>query len=142
MNHDVPSYKLLDHTADLGIEVTGDTVTHLYENAGKALMHLMISGKPAGNTGTRKISLRGQDHPDLMVRWLGELLYLFEGDHLIPTTTVIHKLTPDHLEASVETVPFDPGSVEINYEIKAVTYHQIDVSRKAGRWVARIIFDI
>ena len=142
MERTIPPYKLLDHTADLAIEVYGDTPEQLYENAGKALMHLMLSGKPVGNAGTMTISVTGQDYADLMVRWLGELLYLFEGDHLIPMTVTIQKLKPTYLEAGVETVPFDPDRVEIIYEIKAVTYHQIDVSRKAGRWVARVIFDI
>ena len=142
MEHTVPTYKLLDHTADLCIEVVGGTLKHLYENAGNALMHLMLSGKPLGNAGTVDISVTGQDYADLMVRWLGELLYLFEGDRRIPARIMINKLSPKHLEARVETVPFDPDRVEVNYEIKAVTYHQIDVSQKAGRWVARVIFDI
>ena len=142
MEHTVPPYKLLDHTADIAIEVVGDTPEHLYENAVKALMHLMLSGKPGGIAKTMTISVTGQDYADLMVRWLGECLYLFEGDRLIPTTIVITKLSPRHLEARVETVPFDPDRVEVNYEIKAVTYHQIDVSRKADRWVARVVFDI
>ncbi|MBW1801709.1 MAG: archease [Deltaproteobacteria bacterium] len=142
MERTIPPYTLLDHTADLAIEVTGDTPEHLYENAGKALMHLMLSGTPGGDAGTRTISVRGQDYADLMVRWLGELLYLFEGDHLIPTALAINSLRPSYLEARVETVTFDARRFEVHYEIKAVTYHKIDVFQKAGRWVARVIFDI
>jgi SHS2 domain-containing protein len=89
-----------------------------------------------------KISVSGGDLADLMVRWLGEILYLFEGDDLVVTSISIDSLTPSQLEATLETVPYDPEIHEILNEIKAVTYHQIEVSNKGDIWEARVIFDL
>ncbi len=77
-----------------------------------------------------------------MVRWLGEILYLFEGDNLVVISTDIHALTPLRLEATLRTIPFDPLNHEILCEIKAVTYHQIQVIPKGNLWEARVIFDL
>jgi SHS2 domain-containing protein len=142
MTIDAPDYVLLDHTADLGIKIRGTDLKDLFENAGKALMHLMLKGETLGKTSPTKITVSGEDLPDLMVRWLGEILYLFEGENLVVTSSHIHSVTPSRIEATLETVPFDSKIHEILSEIKAVTYHQIEVTDKDDRWEAKVIFDL
>jgi SHS2 domain-containing protein len=142
MNGQVPEFTLLDHTADLGIQVRGSDVKNLFENAAKVLLHLMVRGESLKVTLPRKISVSGEDLADLMVQWLGEILYLFEGEKEVVTFLHIDSLIPSALKASVNTVPFDPEIHEILSEIKAVTYHQIDVAPKRDHWEAKVIFDI
>ena len=137
-----PDYSLINHTADLGIKICGTDLKNLFENAGRALMHVMVRGKTLRETHSMKISQSGEDLADLMVRWLGEILYLFEGENLVVTLIHINSICASHLEATLETVPFDPSIHEILNEIKAVTYHQIEVANKGNWWEARVIFDI
>ena len=137
-----PDYTFFDHTADLGIKIRGANLKELFENAGKALMHLMLRAKSYKKPDSMRISVTGDDLADLMVRWLGEILYLFEGDNLVVTSVKIESLHQFRLEASLETVPFDPRIHETLREIKAVTYHQIKVADKGGIWEARVIFDL
>jgi SHS2 domain-containing protein len=69
-------------------------------------------------------------------------LYRFQGEHRVLINAEIHSLSPQHLDATLKTIAFDPDRHEIECDIKAVTYHQIEVSRRGERWVARIIFDL
>jgi len=142
MTATTPNYTLLNHTADLGIKIRGTNLMDLFESAGNALMHVMLKSRIPGKTHSKKISVSGDDLADLMVRWLGEILYLFEGDDLVVTSVNIDSLTSTHLEATLETVPFDPEIHEILNEIKAVTYHQVQVTNKGDIWEARVIFDL
>jgi SHS2 domain-containing protein len=139
-----PDYTLLDHTADLGIKIRGTDLTDLFENAGRALIHLLLRIKSPGKTTPLKLSISGDDLADLMVRWLGEILYLFEGDNLVVTSIHIDTLSPStsSLEAELETTPYDPLMHEILMEIKAVTYHHIEVVDKGDRWESSVIFDL
>lgn len=137
-----PDYELLDHTADLALLVRGRDPRRLFENAGKALMHLMLRGKAAASPADFRIELSGQDLADLLVRWLGELLYLLDGESLVVTDLKVERLAPDRLEAAVKAVPFDPEIHEIISEIKAVTYHQVEVTEKGDHWEAKVILDI
>lgn len=137
-----PAYILLDHTADLAVKVQGNDPARLFENAGKALMHIMLRGKASISPVDRRISLSGLDMEDLLVRWLGELLYLLEGERLVVTDLKIEHLAPDRLDAVVQAVPFDPEAHEILSEIKAVTYHQVEVAEKGDHWEARVVLDI
>ncbi len=142
MNTTIPDYTLLDHTADLGIKLRGTDLKNLFEAAGLTLMHLMIRGESPGKTHSINLSVSGEDLADLMVRWLGEILYLFEGENFVVTSIHMDSVFPSRLEATLETVPFDPQAHEILSEIKAVTYHQIEVTNKGKHWEARVIFDI
>ena len=135
-------FTLLDHTADLGIIVRGPDPKELFQNAARAMIQLMVEGTTGSGAERRTFAVTGEDMADLMVRWLGEILYLFEGEKEIVVTTEIDALSPSRLETTIETVPFDPTLHEVLREIKAVTYHQIDVARRGDHWEARIIFDL
>ncbi len=137
-----PSYTLLDHTADMGIRVYGSDLKNLFENAGYALMHLMLKGDIGNKRDSREIIISGTDAADLLVRWLGELLYLFEGENRIVADLLVNSIASSRLAATVETVPLDPENHEIIHEIKAVTYHQIEVVEANHRWEAKVIFDL
>jgi SHS2 domain-containing protein len=137
-----PNYTLLNHTADLGIKICGNNLSDLFEQAGNALIHVMFGNAHQGKTRSMKISVLGDDLADLMVRWLGEILYLFEGDELVVTSITIDSLNSSQLEATLETVSYEPEIHEILNEIKAVTYHQIQVTNRGDIWEARVIFDL
>lgn len=142
MGNKAPEYTLLDHTADLGIKIRGTDLKDLFENAARALMHLMVRGGSRMKTTPMKLSVSGEDLADLMVRWLGEILYLFEGEKLVVSSIHLDSVTSSRVEATLETAPFDSKSHKILSVIKAVTYHQIEVAEKDGQWEARVIFDM
>ena len=142
MTNITPDYTLLDHTADLGINIRGADLEDLFEGAGRALMRLMIKGETPGRSAPMTISLSGEDLEDLMVRWLGELLYLFEGENIVTTSINVKSVSKSKLEATLGIVNYDPQIHEILSEIKAVTYHQIQVAKKGDQWEARVIFDV
>jgi SHS2 domain-containing protein len=102
----------------------------------------MIKKRPAGKTSLFSLSVSGEDLPDLMVRWLGEILYLFEGDSKIVMDIDIDVLAETRIDATLHTVPFNPKLHEVVTEIKAVTYHQIEVARRKDGWQATVIFDL
>ena len=141
-NKNSPDYIILNHTADMGIELEGSDPSDLFKNAGRAFTHIMFGEIRSKGPDTIKISLAGDDYSDLMVRWLTEILYLFEGSRLIVTDITINSLSPAAMDAMLAATPFDPSQHEILREIKAVTYHQIEVTRTDETWKARIIFDL
>ena len=142
MKMESPDYTLLDHTADLGIRVSGTDISHLFENACSTLIELLLDIKYSSSTTLTQVVINGDDLEDLMVRWLGEILYLFEGENTIVISCKITNISKKHLEAELETISFDPLIHEVVREIKAVTYHDIQVDRKNDSWEASIIFDL
>ena len=142
MTKTTPYYTLLDHTADLGFTTQGNNLIELFTNAAKAFMHIMLMGTTLKKTDSVTIPISGNDLEDLMVRWLGEILYLFEGENLVVNDVYIDTFLDFQFEATLKTVPFDPQIHEILREIKAVTYHRIKVAETNGLWEALVVLDL
>ena len=135
-------YSLLSHTADLGMLIRGNTCEELFRNAGMALLEQLVDNK-AAETGKRiEISVSGNDPADLMVKWLSEILYLFAGEGLVVTGIYIRSLSQNKISANLSVMEYDNRYHEYLREIKAVTYHQIEVKEKRGLWTAKVIFDL
>ena len=120
----------------------GTDLQDLFETAALALMHLLLKGRSNITPSVKRLDVSADDLEDLMVRWLSEILYLFCGESEVVTGVKVPVIHPSRLDAIVETVPLDPKRHDILREIKAVTYHQIEVSQKNDLWKARIIFDV
>ena len=135
-------YRLIDHTADFGIHVFGSDLKDLFSNAAFAMFDQITIVKDLQPEKELKIHVTGSDWPDLMVNWLRELLYLWTGKELLVKHIDIQTLSEYNLTATLRVDPFKPDRHVITNDIKAVTYHQIQVNQVAKGWESRIIFDV
>jgi len=136
------TYQVIDHTADLGIIVKGPDVKSLFIHAARAMTDLMVKGDISKETVIKDVLVEGEDFPDLMVRWLGEILYLFDGENLIVNSIKIKSISPTKLKSILTLTSFETEHHQVIREIKAVTYHQISVDKTKDGWQAKVIFDI
>ncbi|MFC1826281.1 archease [Thermodesulfobacteriota bacterium] len=135
-------YKLIDHTADFGIHVFGSDSKELFANAAYAMFDMLTEIGLLKGTDSIDLLVNGDDWSDLMVNWLRELLYFWNGKELLVQKVRIMSLSDTELSANIDFDPFDPDRHEIKIEVKAVTYHQIQVTGGPEGWEARIIFDV
>jgi SHS2 domain-containing protein len=135
-------FEVLDHTADIGIIVYGEDLETLFENAGEAFFHLITDMKKVRRRVQRRIEIGKEGLERLMVDWLSELLYLHDVENLLFKEFKIESVGKDGLRATVRGEPFQEGVHAIKTEVKAVTYHQIEVRKENGNWRAQIIFDL
>jgi len=101
MNSTPLTYQIIDHTADLGIIVEGTDEKNLFIRAAYAMTDLMVEDDISKKTVIKDVSLQGEDFPDLMVRWLGEVLYLFDGENLIVNSIEIKSISPIQLKSTL-----------------------------------------
>lgn len=137
-----PFYTLIDHTADLGMCVRGDTLEKLFENAGNALFEQMVRVKQVSKEKSLTVSVSATDLSDLMVKWLSEILYLFNGENLVIENIKVDFIQKQLINSILTVTQLNIDKHELIREIKAVTYHQIEVTNKDNLWIARIIFDL
>ena len=137
-----PFYTVIDHTADVGIEVEAASREALFTNCGLAMFDLMFGlGSVDGNV-TKPLSVTADDPTELLVAWLNELLYSHAVDRIIFSSFTGVRLGEKEFRAVGCGEYFDPGKHRCDLEIKAATYHDVSVAFIEGRWKARVIFDI
>ena len=139
--NDTPLYRELEHTGDLGIEVTASTRSELFRRAALALAALLVEPSNVESAVPRIVEISGGDDIDLMHDLLTELLQLFAADDFIWRDATIEERGRT-LHVTLHGESFDPSRHISRGEIKAVTYHQLAVENVSNEWRARIIFDI
>jgi SHS2 domain-containing protein len=135
-------YEPLSHTGDLGMVVYGQDLPELFAHAAWAMFDLMSDATTIHPQQTVTLSVSATDVEDLLVRWLSELLYLYDTQRLLCCCFTFVTLEPTRLTATVAGEPLDAERHPIDTEIKAVTYHHIAVEQVAGHWQACVIFDL
>ncbi|MBI4411158.1 MAG: archease [Deltaproteobacteria bacterium] len=135
-------YQLIDHTADIGIEVTAHTKGELFTKAACAFCDLICNLKTVRPVVERKIAVIRDNPAHLLQALLNELLYLFETKHELYPEVVRLNFKDNGLTAVVRGEKIDPARHEIKTGIKAVTFHQLEVKEEGGVWKARVIFDV
>jgi SHS2 domain-containing protein len=141
-NSSLKTFKIIDHTGDMGIVVYGGDLRELFSNAGRAFFSLITHLNRIRSTFEHTIVLKSENLDELMVTWLGELLYLFDAKGMLLKKFDLDEIHKHGLRAVVRGESFQPERHVIKREIKAVTYHQVKVEKKGGKWEGRIIFDL
>ena len=135
------SFHFTDHTADVGIRVTSATLGGLFELAALALTELITSVDAVMQTVERQIRLQEDDLEVLLVSWLQELVYLLDTEGLIFGRFKVN-LKDSGLEATAWGESFNREVHSAKTEIKAVTYHQIEVIETDRGWEAQVVVDL
>ena len=136
------TYHLIDHTADFGIQVFGTDSRELFTNAALALFDVITEMDELNGDDSCDITSSGEDWSDLMINWLREILYLWNGREMLVKSVQVLSLSEHNISAKIYFDAYLPDRHTIKTEIKAVTYHQIQVKRSPSGWKAQIIFDI
>ena len=133
-------FKVLDHDADIRLEVYGTSREELFENAARALFSLIID--PATvviPVLEKKLTVTGNG--ELLVNFLNELLFAWDVDRFIPVDVSVTFETKG-LTAAVKGEIFDEDRHAVEVEMKAVTYHKFSIVEKGGIFTATIIIDV
>jgi SHS2 domain-containing protein len=135
-------FELFEHTADLGLRVTATDLDGLFVDAAAGLFAMIVEPAPHGRpVGCRSFEIAGDRHDFLMVDWLGELLYLFDTEHLLPGEIEV-EVHDRGLRGSAACFALDSGDYRLLREVKAITYHGLKVERTDDGWLAEVIVDI
>ncbi|MCF6150477.1 MAG: archease [Candidatus Kuenenia sp.] len=135
-------YKLIDHTADIGIDIFGGTLKELFSNAGYAMFDIITDLSSVDTKNIRTIAVEGIDREQLLVNWLSELLYLHEVKNMLFKEFCIDTIEENQLSATLHGELLNEKKHIIKTGIKAVTYHNLSIKKENDHWKARVIFDL
>lgn len=135
-------YRLLEHTADMGIEARAATLDALFVAAARGLQEIVFgrhwAAEPRQEIG---VTLEGGDLEELLVAWLGEILFIMEQDCFCPAAFHIAEINGRRLKGSISGEPCREGERPLR-EVKAVTYHRISVRQQHEGWRAQVYVDL
>lgn len=136
----VAAFRLLEHTADIGIEAHAASCEGLFVQVAMGMLAI-LAGSGAVMRPVREIDLElaAGDVEELLVVWLNELLYLIQTKGVWPQNIALVVMQSGSMAAKVSVVPL---TCDPQREVKAATYHHLMVSCRQGLWRARVYLDL
>jgi len=132
-------FELLEHKADLKIRAFGKTKEELFLNMLLGMTNGLRPEIKNKKSKIKKIKIKSLDLETLLVDFLSEALYLIQVHKEIHNKIKFIKFSDNELEAEL----FGQKVERFDEDIKAVTYHSLDVHQeKDGTWQATVLFDI
>ncbi len=134
-------YDIIEHTADIGIKAYGKNLSECFENAAIGMFDIISDTRKVKPVGEYEISLKSDTVEELLVDWLSKLLTLSDiNNFLFGKFDVKIDEEKCGLNANVYGENFDSERHTVGKEIKAVTYHILEVNKKQG--YVQVLFDI
>lgn len=152
-------YEIWEHTADIGILAHGKNPEELFSNAAIGMFDIITGKAQSGGAGKRSkpkieqnydIDISARTLDQLMVDWLSELLYRFSAFRFLGVKYDI-KVEREarsgagagwRLRGKIYGATYEREKHGYGADIKAVTYHMLEVREENGIWSARVLFDI
>ena len=135
-------FEVIEHTADIGIIAYGREPGELMANAARGMTSLMIDPLTVQPALSNKIELQEQDDVTLLVEWLNEIIYALDAEGLIFREFAVAISAGLKLSAVCYVEKLDAARHKLKREIKAATYHNLNIVKLNNVYSAKIIFDI
>ncbi|PIV69475.1 MAG: archease [Euryarchaeota archaeon CG01_land_8_20_14_3_00_38_12] len=134
-------YDIIEHTADIGIKAYGKNLSECFENAAVGMFDIISDTKKVKPVGEYEISLKSDTVEELLVDWLSKLLTVSDINNILfGKFDVSVDEEKCELNANVYGENFDSEQHTVGKEIKAVTYHILEVNKEKG--YVQVLFDI
>jgi SHS2 domain-containing protein len=133
-------------TADIAFRAQGRDLNELFTAAADATMNVMIEDL---DTIERRVTKSVADEAEaedlLLVEFLQELIYYKDAEQLLlrPVSVNVERSTGRlQVSATLAGERLDPARHEQRADVKAVTYHRLEVKQTERGWDAFVILDI
>ncbi len=135
-------YEILDHTADLKIRAFGNDLPGVFVNMASAIAYEQWRGQKSKvksqNLLKEETNIESADLKSLFVDWLNEILYRSELNKKVYLDFEVKKFSETKIEAQMAGLKVEEKLIEI----KAATYHDLEIKKVDDHWEAVVVFDI
>jgi len=130
------SYRWVDHTAELELEIEAASEEAVFKDAAGALAELLDDGSSAEPV-VLELALQGVDRALLLADWLEELVYRAETEDLVPDAAEVLELRRDAVTARLRGHRGNPPHL-----VKGVTHHRLSFAPHGDGFRATVVLDV
>jgi len=136
------SFEILEHTADLKIKAWGKDLPEVFVNLAKGVASQQVDDlkQETSHQSWEEIKVESPDLSSLLIDWLNEILYQGEINQKVYLDFQVLEFSqqPPKIKAKIRGCPVQTK----NIEIKAATYHDLEIKKLDSKWQVVVVFDI
>ncbi len=139
------SYQYVEFGGDVSFIARGKDLNELFRQAALAMYNVMIDVEKVDKVEEITLEMRNSDLSLLLHDWLNELLYLTDTKQIVFSdfSVCIIKGNSEYLlKARAFGEKLDLSKHNPKTEIKAVTYHSLEVKKIGDLWEGTVVLDL
>ncbi|MFW6437944.1 MAG: archease [Armatimonadota bacterium] len=134
-------HEAVEHTADLAVRAWAPDQAGLIEQIAQGMLDLMLDERPPADASVEIVG-EGRDDEDLLVDCLREILALWTVDRRVPVSVTVANFEDGRAVCEVGVVDRPGAGEAVAEEIKAVTYHGVEIVHTTAGLEVTVVFDI
>ena len=119
--------KIVEHTADAGIEVEAASLAEAFEEVGKAFTEIVTGGKLTESNNSHSIKISANNLDSLLVKFISDLIFLFDTENFLVSSARIDIGSEFVLNGTLFGDTYNQTVHGYGVEVKAVSYHLLEV---------------
>ncbi|ENN95869.1 hypothetical protein J422_05464 [Methanocaldococcus villosus KIN24-T80] len=136
-------FDYFETTADIGVIAKGKSLEEAFREAAKGLYNIMVDIDKVNKSEVVEIEVEGEDLEELLYNFLNELLFYTDTKNIVFSDfdICIRKNNKYYLNCKAygEKIKREHN---IKEEVKAVTYHKMEIKKDSDGYKIRYIVDL
>lgn len=122
-------FEYFEATADIGLRAYGRNLNEAFENAGLAIFNIISDTSDINASDEIEFQVSSEDEVSLLYDYLEELLFYHEVEFMLFSEFHVEIDENLHLNARIKGEAINWEKHERKTEIKAITFHKMDVKK-------------
>ena len=122
-------FEYFEATADIGFRAYGKSLNEAFENAGLAIFNIISDTDDIEPSREISFEITSEDDVSLLYDYLEELLFYHEVEFMLFSDFSVDIGENFNLKATIRGESIDWDRHERKTEIKAITFHRMEVTR-------------
>jgi SHS2 domain-containing protein len=135
-------YEQIPHTADIAIRAYGRDLSELFINAAYGMFDIIADLEGLKTSVSVDVNLKAPSKEELLIAWLDELLYNFYTKGIIFSEFEITSIVDNNLIGKASGRHIGENRNRLKTEIKAATYHDLEIKESPEGLSVDIVFDV
>lgn len=123
------NFEYFEATADIGLKAYGKDMNEAFENASLAIFNIISDTSNIDAVKEIQFEITSEDEVSLLYDYLEELLFYHEVEFMLFSKFHVEIDDDLHLKAKIYGEEIDWDKHERKTEIKAITFHKMDVKK-------------
>ena len=141
MTNTQSGFEIVEHTADTGIRAWAPDLPSLFRAMAQGLFRIIGEDARVSSTMKRTLHLEAESQTELLHDWLETLNTLHQIHGELYTSFEV-KIDANRLKATIHGGPLDAAHGELGIEVKAITWHDLDIRQTDRGLESYVLLDI
>lgn len=134
------TYKFLEHTADVKFRADGMSLEKMFSSAMDALNETIRGDIKILEQKEKSFEVDGKDNEELLYNFLEEFLVLLDSEDFL--VVGIKEISIDDNKLKCVVVGDSAENYKFTNDVKAVTYSEMVVGEKKGKFYCEVVLDV